>query len=48
MSSVPENSRSIVTPNTVDPFKHNYFTEMYSGSKAGSHLMLIDFRIIQL
>ena len=29
-------------------FKNNYFTEMCSGSEAGSYLRLIDFMITQL
>ena len=29
-------------------FKNNYFTEMCSGSEAGSYLRLIDFCITQL
>jgi len=29
-------------------FKNNYFTEMCSGSEAGSYLRLIDFGITQL
>ena len=29
-------------------FKNNYFTEMCSGSEAGSYLRLVDFRITQL
>ena len=27
----------------VELFKNNYFTEMYSGSEAGSYLRLVDF-----
>jgi len=30
------------------PGTHNYFTEMCSGSEAGSYLRLIDFCITQL
>ena len=35
-------------PCTTSQFENNYFTEMCSGSEAGSYLRLIDFCITQL
>ena len=48
MNGTSHTSRQISTCGQANQFKNNYFTEMCSGSEAGSYLRLIDFCIAQL
>ena len=44
----PPTFPSTACPDVTPQFENNYFTEMCSGSEAGSYLRLIDFCITQL
>jgi len=46
--STPPTKVFLNTLGSSSQFKNNYFTEMYSGSEAGSYLRLIDFCITKL